>query len=280
MSIAVVTDSTCDIPADIVSGAGLTVIPALVNIGMQSFRDGVDLNRQDFYRMLPDLKELPRTATPSPVVFEEVYRDLLGKHDAVLSLHPAAQLSGLFNAASLAAREVDANRIQVVDTGQLSMGLGWAVLAAADAAQQQGSTAQALESVHYTLARMRVFALFNTVEYLRQGGRINMVQAGLTSLLNIKPLVELAAGSINPVARIRTWSKAVTALGELIHQLAPFDRIAVMHSNCAECATDLLARISTVLPGGSEPLITSVTTTIGTHVGPHALGVALVCKSP
>jgi DegV family protein with EDD domain len=121
-----------------------------------------------------------------------------------------------------------------------------------------------------------MYALLNTVEYLARSGRINMVQAGLTNLLNIKPLVEVNDGMISSAARVRTWSRAMNALAGRVREMAPLERLALMHSNCLDGAHDLLDRIREVVPVETEVIITSTTTAIGTHAGPHAVGVAVV----
>ncbi len=274
--IAVVTDSTCDIPQDWIERSGIHVIPALITFGQQTLPDGVGITREEFYERLPTMRPLPKTSAPSPAAFMEVYERLLQRASAIVSIHAASKLSGIYNAARLAARQVAPQRIHLVDSGQVSMGLGWAVLAAVDAIRRSANVEAVLNSVHDTLARVKLFAVFNTLEYLARSGRINLVQAGLGSLLNIKPMVELHDGVVSTVIRVRTWTRVVNALTDRLRQLAPFERLAVMHTNCADAAHDLLERVREVIPPRNEIVIANATTVIGTHVGPGALGFAAV----
>jgi DegV family protein with EDD domain len=276
--ISIVTDSTCDIPPDTLNRDNLYVVPALITIGEQTVQDGIELSRQRFYEMLPRLPKLPTTSAPGPAAFFDVYENALQKSDHVVSIHAASQLSGIYNSARLAAQEIAPERIHLVDSGQLSMGLGWAVLEALDAVKLKEPLEGVLASIRSVLDRVTVFALLNTVEFLGKSGRLNMIQAGLTNLLNIKPIVELREGIVTSVARIRTWSRAVMTLSEKVIQLAPIEKLAVMHSNRIEGTQDLLERVKSVLPNQNPVFVTDVTTVIGTHVGPGAIGIAAISK--
>lgn len=278
--IAIVTDSTCDLPAHFEDSTTLSVVPAVLHLDGTTLRDGVDIDRPAFYRRLPGLSALPRTAAPSPTAFAEVYERLLHAASAVVSIHAASQLSGIWNAARLAAGQVSPGRIHVLDSGQVSMGLGWPVLAALRAAGAGEPLEAVIHCVHDTLGRVRVFAAMDTLEFLARSGRVNMVQVGLSSLLSIKPIIELHDGAVSSAARARTWSRAVSALAERIHQLAPLERLAVMHANALDSAHELLERVRQVLPEPPHVLVTDATTVIGTHVGPGAVGFAAVTVHP
>ncbi|HEC22067.1 MAG TPA: DegV family protein [Chloroflexi bacterium] len=276
--IGIVTDSTCDLPREIAEEAGIAVIPAHINIGRQSLRDGIDISREEFYERLPTMPEPPTTSAPGPGAFVEVYERLLGRASHIISIHVASQLSSIYNAACLAAREIAPERIHVVDSGQTTMGLGWAVLAAVEALRESASLEGVLHSVQDTLRRVRVYAVLNTVEYLARSGRVSMVQLGLSNLLNIKPLIELREGVVSSLSRIRTWSRAVNALAGQVRSIAPIERLAVMHTNYLEGAEKFVTRIKDILPHPHESLLVNATTVIGAHVGPHGLGVAAVIK--
>jgi DegV family protein with EDD domain len=276
--ISIVTDSTCDIPSNTLNRDNLYVVPALITIGEQTVQDGTELSRQRFYEMLPSLHRLPTTSAPSPAAFLDVYENALQKSDHVVSIHAASQLSGIYNSARLAAQEIAPERIHLIDSGQLSMGLGWAVMEALDAINLKEPLEGVLASIWGALDRVTVFALLNTVEFVGKSGRINMIQAGLTNLLNIKPIVELREGIVTSVARIRTWSRAVMTLSEKVMQLAPIEKLAVMHSNRIDGTQDLLERVKSVLPNPNLVFVTDVTTVIGTHVGPGAIGIAAISK--
>ncbi len=273
--IAIVTDSSCDIPQEHRQGPDLTVVPALLTVGEQTLRDGVDITREAFYNLLPGLPTIPTTSAPSPAAFVEAYESALKHADHVVAVITASKLSGLFNAARLAAEEVSPARVHLIDSGQTSMGLGWGALAGLEAARRGEPVQGVIHSVRDTLGRVRVYALLNTVEYLARSGRVSLVQMGLSNLLGIKPIIELRHGIVSSLARVRTWSRAIEVLARHTRALAPLERLAVMHSNCTECAADLLGRIEAILPPGGA-VTTSATTVIGTHVGPGAVGIAAV----
>jgi DegV family protein with EDD domain len=276
--IAIVTDSTSDLPADTATSRGIVVVPAVLNIGHQSFRDGIDLSRDAFYDQLPALAQPPTTASPAPGDFLAAYDAALTRADQVVSIHAASRLSGIFNAARIAAQQIAPDRIHVVDSEQLSMGLGWGVLAGADAAASGGSLEAVLHSIADTLSRVRLYALLNSLEYMARSGRVNMVRMGLSTLLRIKPLVELRHGTVTSLARVRTWTRAVSDLAERSKRLAPVDRLAVMHTRYVEGAEMFLSTVNPHLDCPSPPVIVQATTVIGTHVGPHALGIAVVVR--
>lgn len=273
--IAIVTDSSCDIPQEHRQGPDLTIVPALLTVGDETLRDGVDITREAFYNLLPGLAAIPTTSAPSPAAFVEAYEGALRRADHVVAVITASELSGLFNAARLAAEEVSPARIHLIDSGQTSMGLGWGALAGLEAARRGEPLQGVIHSVRDTLRRVRVYALLNTVEYLARSGRVSLVQMGLSNLLSIKPIIELRHGVVTSLARVRTWSRAVDALARYTRALVPLERLAIMHSNCMECASDLVGRIEAILPPG-EVITTSATTVIGTHVGPGAVGIAAV----
>lgn len=279
-SIALITDSTCDIPAHLVAQAGIRVIPVLINIGQQTLRDGLDLNRQQFYDLLPSMPAPPTTSAPAPGEFIRIYDEALSSASHVVSVHIAGKLSGVYNAARVAAEQVAPDRIHLVDSGQTSMGLGWPVLAGAEAIRSGASLEGVLHSITDMLPRVRVYALLNTLEYLARSGRVNMIRAGLGGLLDLKPLVELRDGVVSTLTRVRAWSRALALFAERAHALAPFERLAVMHTQYGEGADDFLATICAQTPCPPNTLVIPATTVIGAHVGPHALGIAAVLAKP
>jgi DegV family protein with EDD domain len=195
--IAIVTDSTCDLPARLVKEMSIQVVPINFVMGQETYLDGIDITREAFYDLLPTLPDLPQTSAPAPGIFEEVYRQLLNEADAIVSIHLAATLSGIYSAACVGAGAVEATeRITVIDSGQLSMGLGWAVLAAAEASQAGESLQVVRSRITETLQKVRVFAIFNTMEYLLKGGRISWLRANTGDLLRFKPMIELRDGDV------------------------------------------------------------------------------------
>ena len=277
MPIRLVTDSTCDVPPELIERHQIVVVPAILNLEEQSYRDVVDIARADFYRRLPALKTLPTTSAPAAGEFEAAYRQC-GDAD-IISIHLASTLSGLFNSARVGA-EAFGGRVTMMDSGQLSMGLGWQVLAAAEAIASGQSLAQVLQVIASVKRRVKIVAALDTIEYLRRSGRATFLTAALGQLLQIKPLLEVMDGEVMAVAKMRTHSKALEKLIELVAALKPIERLAVMHAASLDEARALADRLVTLgLSPEPHPLIVEVTPIIGTHVGPGTLAVAAVRAS-
>jgi DegV family protein with EDD domain len=217
----------------------------------------------------------PTTASPGVGEFEEAYRKAGAPEAAVVSLHPPAQLSALYNSAILAAQSFSPGRVIVVDTGQLSMGMGWQVIAAARAAQANKSVESIVELVKAINTRTRVFAALDTFEFLRRGGRVSWTKSVVGTLLRIKPMIEVREGEISPLDRVRTSRRAMDRLVELTEAITPLQSLAVLHSNWPEGAAELQDRLAH-LSLRDRLLTVDVTPVIGVHVGPNGLGVAAV----
>lgn len=277
MPVRIVADSNCDLPAEAIAQHGIHVVPSLINFAGRSYRDGVDLSRRDYYERLPGLRPLPTTAAPSAGEFEAAFR--AGGGQPVVCLVLAGRLSAIFNAARLAAEAVAADGIAVslVDSGQVSMGFGWQVLAAAEAIAAGGTADEAAAAARGLQPRVRLFAVLDTVEYLRRGGRANAIAATLGELLQVKPLLEVRDGEVVVLARQRTRAKARADLIARTEALGRLERLAVMHADSEAGAAEVAARLG---PLAQHPLVTGeITATIGTHAGPGTIGIAAVCAA-
>ena len=272
MKIALVTDSTSDLPDDLVKQHHVEVVPAILNLSGQSYEDGKGLTREEFYRRLPALTAPPTTAAPSVGSFQKQY-DTLFKSGItnVLSIHAASALSGIFNAARLAA-ESFGGRVRVIDSEQITLGLGFQVLAAAEAIARGAILDEILSIVASVRQRVRVVALLDTLEYLHRSGRVSWAKAMIGGLLNLKLLVELRFGIVARLGQARTHSQGVAHLIEALQSWGPLERLAVLHTNAEAAALRLLTDLTPRLP--TPPLIVNVTTIIGAHVGPNGLGFA------
>lgn len=273
--IKIVTDSTCDLPLDLVRQYDIRVIPMAINIGDRSYLDGVDISRTEYYQHLPSFNPLPTTSASGAEEFEKVYRMLAGAE--IISLHIGSSLSGVLNVARVGA-EAAGGRITLVDSKQASMGLGWQVLTAAEIAAAGGSVPDILDAVASVQSRVKVLALLDTLEYLRRGGRANAMLAAFSDFLQIKPLIEVSDNKITSVARPRTHMRGMDKLVEVIESLAPLDRLAVLHANNPAAAQVLAERVTHCLAPGNTatPILTDVTAIVGTHAGPGAVGAAIV----
>ncbi len=280
MRIGVVTDSTADIPAELCARHNIEVVPAIVVLENQSYRDGVDLSRREFYERLPGLSTPPTTATPAPGAFQAAYEKLLqGGAQAVLSIHLADQLSGIHNTAEIAAKAFKP-RVQVVDSRSLSMGLGFQVLAAAEAAAAGLPLKSIRKIVEEVSQRVRVFAMLDTLEYIRRSGRVSWAAARLGSLLQVKLFVEVRAGAVINLGQTRTRKKGIAHLKALLAKAGPIEKLAVLHSNAENDARRFLEDLLPGLQLRSEAPIVNTTPVIGAHVGPNGLGFAAVRLAP
>lgn len=279
MTIRIVTDSTCDIPAHIAQELGIRVVPVYINVGDQSYLDGVELSRRDFFLNLPDYADFPTTAAPASGAFTAAYQDLVQEGaTAIISLHIAAKLSNTFNAARLGAEDVQGAEVTLWDTRQLTMGSGLQVMAAAEAAAAGHSVDEILALLQDIRAKTRIYAILDTLEYLRRSGRVGWAQFGLGTLLRIKPVLEVYESDVIMKELVRTWKRATQRLVELVESHQPFARIAVLHANNLEGARQLYTQVAALFPSGEEPIFMEITPAIGSHIGPGAVGFAFISK--
>ncbi len=274
MKIGFVTDSTADIPADLARQHGIEIVPALVNIGSESYTDGIEISREKFYDQLPDLVPPPTTSSPSVGSFQEKYERLLqAGAEAVISIHPPNELSGIINAARLAA-ETFGQRVKVFDSGQVSLGMGFQVIMAAEAAAQGAILTEVTSLVDSIRQRVRLAALLDTVEYIRRSGRVSWAMAKIGDLLRLQPLVELRYGIVHRLGQARTRLQGIERLVEALNSWGPLERLAVLHTNAETAALQLLEQVRS--KANAQPLVVNVTTVIGAHVGPNGLGFSAV----
>jgi DegV family protein with EDD domain len=273
MKIAIVSDSTADIPAHLVEQYNIRIMPNIVVMEGQSLEDGIDISREEFYRRLPKLAQLPTTATASSGAYQVLYDYLLKEgNEHILSIHPPIKLSGIINAASSAA-QLFGDKVEVIDSSQISFGLGVQVLAAAESASRGSSLVHIKAVLNDIRRRVRVIAMLDTMEFIQRSGRVSWARASLGSLFQIKPFVEVKDGDVNRFGEVRTRRKGLARLIELVNSQT-LERLAVLHTNAETDARFILK--SLIQQPLTPPLIINVTTVIGTHVGPNGLGLAMV----
>jgi len=275
--VKVVTDSASDFPVTIARDLGITVVPDNVHFGQRTYRDGVDLTREEFFIELAKSPVLPTTSQPAVGVFEEVYRQLGREARQIVSIHLPAKLSAVLNSAHLAAQSLPDLEIVLIDSTQVSMGMGWLVIIAARAARQGKNLAEILALVKDTIPRLRLIAMLDTLEYVQKGGRIGKGAALLGTLLSMKPIVQLLDSELLPVENVRTRRRALQRLAEIVTEMAPLEEAAVVHANAPALAHELAEMLAPVHPFG-RILIGQVGAILGTHTGPGAVGVACVMR--
>jgi DegV family protein with EDD domain len=277
--VAVVTDSTAYLPSGVAAERHIAVVPLEVRLGTRVGREGVDIDAAAVSTALADRHLDVQTSRPTPAEFAACYRAALdGGADAVVSVHLSRELSGTWEAARIAADEVAPQRVRVVDSRATAMGLGYAVLAAADAADAGADGAAVEAAAAAVAARCRVFFCVDTLDRLRRGGRIGAAAALLGTALSVKPLLHVAHGRIVPLEKVRTTARAAQRLLELAVRAAgdgPAD-LAVHHLGAGQRAEDLAARLHERLPGAARLLVSEVGAVIGAHAGIGLLGVVVV----
>ena len=274
MTIRIVTDSTGDLPEEVAAQHGIGVVPIYINFDGDSYLDGIDLSREDFYARLPDLDPSPTTAIPGPGLFLQTYQRLVDEGATeILSVHISRELSGVVDAAQLAARDAPVP-ITVVDSGSLSLGLGFLAQAAAEAAANGSSMTEIMTLIDDQRRRTHVFAMLDTLEFLRRSGRMNRVLATVGGWLRIKPLLKMNDGTAT-AERIRSTEAAVQRLIALLTEALPLERVALVHTHALERAQELRDRARHLLPHDSV-LSVDITPVLGAHLGPDAAGFACV----
>ncbi len=275
-AIRVVADSVCDIPPELVAALDITLIPAVVTIGERSYLDdGVELTREQFYTMLPRLADLPTTSACPLGLCREVIAEQGQRAEHLILISAPAHLSAIHNNFRIAAEEILPGRYTLIDSGQVTMGAGFQVLAAAEMARAGHSVAEIVARLDDIRPRVHVFGALNTLENLYRSGRVGWVTALAGRLLQIKPVVELTEGNVKSRDNVRTFRRAFARLESLAQEHAPFERLAVLHTHNPSGAQDLKAALADLFPM-DEMVVVNVNPPLGTHVGAQALGLAMV----
>ena len=276
MSVKIITDSLGDVPADLVKNLDITVIPIHVLFGTQSYQDGVDLTTDQFYKKLVSSKILPTTAVPALGTFIQAYEKVLQNTDEILVLSVSHKLSATFETAKKAAEMLKQKcRIKVIDTLQIIMGQGMIVINAAKAAKAGESFDNIAKQVQANIPRIESRMAFDTLEYLKKGGRIGAGQAFLGSLLKINPILYLKDGEVHPLSRERSRVKALDSLYEFVLGYPSFEAIAVEDATTPAEADTLTQRLMTKFPN-KQIYRSKVSAVIGTHVGPSVIAVSVL----
>ncbi len=276
--VAVVTDSTAYLPEGFAQRYSVRVVPLHVSGAGHGGLDGVDVGPGELARALAEHQHVT-TSRPTPAELALAYRSALaGSADAVVSVHLSRELSGTWEAARLAAEEVDPDRVRVVDSRSAGMGLGFAVLRAAAVAAAGGQLGEVLTAAADAAARTRTFFCLETLEHLRRGGRIGAAAALLGTALAVRPVLHVDNGRILPLEKVRTTGRAMSRLVELAAAAAGTGQVAlaVHHLAAPHRAAELATRLDERLPQSAGCLISEVGAVIGAHTGPGVLGVVVL----
>ena len=273
MSIGIVTDSASDLPIETIKRYGIEVVPLHIHMGQETLIDGVNITKETFYRRLPDFDPAPRTATPGPDTFSKHFEWLAdqGAH-AILSIHISETLSATIQSARMAARQFTRIPVTVIDSGQLSLGLGFLVEKAALFAKADIKVEEIVDKLNETMKRTYVFAALDTLEYLRRSGRMHIAVARFGEILNLKPLLFMNQGDAS-AHRVRTRKKAIARLFEWLNEFGPYEKLAIVHAGVQERAEELREQVRSYLPNDDIPVV-QITPVLGANLGIGALGFA------
>jgi DegV family protein with EDD domain len=278
--VMVVTDSTSNIPPELLDGQPIQVLPLQLIWGSEILRDGVDISPVEFYTRLKTAKVIPTTSQTTPEEFHQLYAKLIKEGYDILSIHISAKLSGTLDSAIQAKRKFPKAKIELVDSYSTSMAMGFQVLAAARVAQAGGSLLDCKTMAEKAREQTGVYFVLNTLEFLQRGGRIGGAAAFLGTILDLKPLLELRDGQIEAVERVRTLSKTLDRLIDLVgiklEKEPGLVRLCAIHGNSFDEANLLLKKAINRFSSStiSESVITDISPVLGTHTGPGALGLA------
>jgi len=276
MTVKIVTDSIGDVPSQAIEELGITIIPLYVHFGNESYRDGIDLTTEQFYDKLRHSEILPTTSVPPLGTFVEAYDRLAEETDEIAVITLSSKLSATYEAALQAMKQMKRKcRVEIIDSLTAIMGEGLIVIAAAKAANSGASLDEVINITHHNVKRADMRIAFDTLEYLKRGGRIGKAQAFLGSMLKVHPILSIKDGEVVPSARERSRAKATDYLYNFATSFSHIEEMAVEDATTPDEVDKLVERLSSRFP--KERIYRSkVSPVVGTHVGPHVLAVSVL----
>jgi DegV family protein with EDD domain len=276
LAVKIVTDSIADLPSTIVRELGITVVPLTVSFGSETFRDGVDLSADQFYEKLITSEHFPVTSVPSPSAFAAAYDSVAGQTEDILVIALSSRLSGTYDVARQARSLMKRTAtVEVLDSWTAAMAEGFVVMKAAQAARGGASLAEVKKAAENAIPRVSLLATFDTLEYLRKGGRIGAAKVFLGSVLKIHPLITVTEGVVKPAGRTRSRSKARHLLVEFARDYSHIEALGVENTVCPDEADMLAEELGEIYPK-VQILRSRMTPVIGAHTGPGLLVVVVL----
>jgi len=276
MTIRIVTDSTSDLPQAVIDRYGIEIIHNYINMQGESRLDGIGISRQEFYERMPGCYPPPTTSGPGIEIFTQAYHRLAkAGASEILSIHVASEFSNITNTAIVAAREIHSFPVTVIDSKQLSLGLGCQVIAAAQAAAAGCPMKEIARLVEEMISRVYIFAVLDTLEYLRRSGRVSRIMSGLGNILQIKPVITVYNGGVK-IDRERTFRNATRYMIDLAERITPLEHLSLLHAHAPERLAGLRPLVENLFPSGKPSFTEEVTPVIGVHIGPGAVGMVCV----
>ncbi|RME51734.1 MAG: DegV family protein [Caldilineae bacterium] len=275
--IVVMTDSTCGLPREVLDRYGIIVVPVQVRIGEEVYREGVDLHAEELFQRMFSSQATPATSLPTGDDFRASFQAALDAGaDQVLGVFVGSQLSGTFNGARLAAQEFDLE-VEMVDSGSTSLALGFLVLHGARRVEAGASLQEAAAELRREADNVEAYALLDTLEYVRRGGRIGRVGEVIANMLNIKPILRVGHNAVEVAARTRSYKKGVNWLRAALEEAAPVRALGLIHTS-GESKTlveQLAEEFRPYVEEGGDLFVEPATAAIAVHTGPNGVGLIL-----
>ena len=281
MNIAVVTDSTSDIPANIAKKNKITVVPLNLHVENKTYLDNIDISADELYEMLPSSNVVPTTSAPSAGTFIEVYENLLKSYDQIISIHISSKLSLTHDSAVNAAKEINKKKklVEVVNSETASMALGLTAMIVADTINKKNIDIEQAKDLSKNLSKRSTFlGMVPSLKYLVRGGRIGKARGFVGSLLKFKPILTMQDGEAHPLVRVRSVEKGINKLKELAQENAPLEKISVLYTTEKDKAEEIAEDIK-LFDKKIDPVIAQLGPVIGAHLGPNVLGLGYIKSS-
>lgn len=281
MKIAVVTDSTSDIPANIAKKNKISVVPLNLHVENKTYLDNIDISADELYEMLPSSSVAPTTSAPSAGTFIEVYENLLKSYDQIISIHISSKLSLTHGSAVSAAKEINKKKklVEVINSETASMALGLTTIIVAETIKKNNISLHEAGELSKNLSKKSTFlGMVPTLKYLVRGGRIGKAKGFVGSLLKFKPILTMQDGEAHPLVRVRSIEKGINKLKELAQENAPLEKISVLYTTEKNKAEEIAQDIKT-FDKKNDPIIAQLGPVIGAHLGPNVLGLGYIKSS-
>lgn len=274
--IRIMTDSVSDLPQDLLDQWQIGLIPCYVDYSKGNFKDdGVELDRNEYYETIKVTNEIATTAAPSSGLAEEMLHEAIEGYDHVVVITVSTNFSSTYNNIRLGAQSLG-DRATIIDSQTLTSPQAMQTLIAAEIAKETGDVDAVVQAVEAVRQKQKFYALLNTLDNLRRSGRVSTLMAGIGSLLQIKPILDVHDGVVEAPHRIRTFKRGQAKLKEMVEEQGPFDRMWIMHIRNEDTAKKFQQSMGDLVPEGTR--IVEAGPTLGVHIGLNALAVAMLPK--
>jgi DegV family protein with EDD domain len=273
--IKVITDSTCDMPESLVKELGIKVVPIYIRFGEKSYHDGIDITKEEFYKMLSSTASHPGTSQPNPEDFVSVFKEYCQITEGIVSIHVSSKISGTYNSANMAKKTLKSQcPIEIIDSQFNSAGLGLVVTAAAKAAKAGGNLTEVVSEANQAVKEVHMFGMFETMKYLARSGRVNKTIAAASSILHVMPLLTFHQGEIVRAGLVRSVSKGMERIYDFVKSNSPVKELTIVHSQVIDQANELKHLFSEFIQE-EKIAITELGAGLGVHGGPGVLLAAI-----